>query len=162
MENKIKKIEINWEKRAEEWQHKANDYLSGWQRAKADFINYKKRQEEIVLEFKKYVKEDFILEILPILDNFQEALKHVPENARNTENQWVKGILNIKDQLEGFLKTQGVEEIRTIGENFNPECHEAVEILESDRKTGTILKEGQRGYTLNGKVIRAARVKVAK
>lgn len=160
MENKQKKAEINLERRMEEWQHKAEDYLAGWQRAKADFINYKKRQDEATMEFKKYIEEDFILEILPVLDNFNEALKHIPGNEAQSE--WIQGIMQIKKQIEDFLRQHGIQEIKTFGEKFNPEFHESIEITESDRESGTILEEGRKGYTLHEKVIRAAKVKVAK
>ena len=141
-------------------QTKADEYLAGWQRAKADFMNYKKRQEETMADFKKYVKESSILEILLILDNFNEALKYIPQDNRKSE--WIQGILNIKKQFDTLLKQYGAKEIKTVGEKFNPEFHEAVEVIESDKETGIVIEEGQKGYTLNGKVIRAAKVKVSK
>jgi len=143
-----------------DWQAQANEYLNGWKRAKADFINYKKRQEEAIAMFRKYAREDFILEFLPIIDHFNEAVKHLPENGNQSE--WVQGVVAIKAQLEGILKNHGVREIKTIGEKFSPEFHEAVEAVESEKESGIILEELRKGYILNGKVIRAAKVKVAK
>lgn len=142
-------------------QKQAEEYLNGWKRAKADLINYKKRQEEIAGEFIKFANEDLIFEFLPILDNFTLAAQHLPKELKNSE--WVKGIFQIKNQLENLLTARGVEEIKSAGEKFNPEFHEAIEeIKSSDKKTGMIVEEIQKGYKLNGKVIRAAKVKVAK
>ena len=143
-----------------DWQAQANEYLNGWKRAKADFINYKKRQEEAIAMFRKYAREDFILEFLPIIDHFNEAVKHLPENGNQSE--WIRGIVAIKTQLDGILKNHGVQEMKTVGEKFSPEFHEAVEAVESEKESGIILEELRRGYILNGKVIRAAKVKVAK
>ncbi|OWK27075.1 MAG: nucleotide exchange factor GrpE [Parcubacteria group bacterium GW2011_GWA2_38_13b] len=143
-----------------DWQTQANEYLNGWKRAKADFINYKKRQEEAIVMFRKYAREDFVLEFLPIIDNFDEAVKHLPENEN--QSRWIQGIVAIKTQLGGILKNHGVQEIKTISEKFNPEFHEAVEAVESEKESGMILEELRKGYTLNGKVIRAAKVRISK
>lgn len=143
-----------------DWQAQANEYLNGWKRAKADFINYKKRQEEAMALFRKYAREDFVLEFLPILDYFNEAVKHLPENGNQSE--WIRGIAAIKTQLERILRNNGVREIKTVNEKFNPEFHEAVEAVESDKESGIILEELRKGYMLKEKVIRAAKVKVAK
>ena len=156
--------EINKEKLLSDFEKckkQAEEYLAGWKRAKADLINYKKRQEEVVQEFIKFASQDLILELLPMLDNFRLAAQHLPKELENSE--WVKGVFQIKNQLENLLKTRGIEEIKSVGEKFNPELHESVEEVESsDKKEGMIVEEVQKGYKLNGKVIRAARVKVVK
>jgi len=156
--------EINKEKLLSDFEKckkQAEEYLAGWKRAKADLINYKKRQEEVVQEFIKFANQDLILELLPMLDNFRLAAQHLPKELENSE--WVKGVFQIKNQLENLLKTRGIEEIKSVGEKFNPELHESVEEVESsDKKEGVIVEEVQKGYKLNGKVIRAARVKVVK
>ncbi len=156
--------EINKEKLLSDFEKckkQAEEYLAGWKRAKADLINYKKRQEEVVQEFIKFANQDLILELLPMLDNFRLAAQHLPKELENSE--WVKGVFQIKNQLENLLKTRGIEEIKSVGEKFNPELHESVEEVESsDKKEGMIVEEVQKGYKLNGKVIRAARVKVVK
>lgn len=143
-----------------DWKALADEYLNGWKRAKADFINYKKRQEEAIVMFRKYAREDFIIELLPVLDYFNEAIKHMPENGNQLE--WINGILAIKTRLEDFLKKYGIREISAVGEKFNPEFHEAVEVVESEKEQGTILEESRKGYILNEKIIRVAKVKVAK
>ena len=94
-------------KKLEECEKQKCEYLSGWQREKADFLNYKREEMERVGELLKYANETFILKILTILDNFEIIEKKLPENLRKDEN--VKGLLMIKSQILDFLKAQGVE-----------------------------------------------------
>ncbi|PIU98225.1 nucleotide exchange factor GrpE [Candidatus Wolfebacteria bacterium CG03_land_8_20_14_0_80_40_12] len=149
------------QKKLEESEKKAAEYLTGWQRARADFLNYKKEEMARIGEFLKYATEEFILKILPILDNFNVAEKNLPENLKNEKN--VRGVLQIKTQLEDFLKSQGVEKIKSLGEKFNPNLHEVVEEIEvKDGKSGIIIEEIQKGYKLYGKVIRPAKIKINK
>jgi molecular chaperone GrpE len=98
--------------------------------------------------------------ILPIFDTFGLAVNYVPKDIKDTD--WAKGVIQIKSQLGDLLKSKGLEEIRSVGEKFNPEFHEAVEMVESEKPEGEILAEVQKGYKLNGSVIRTAKVKVAK
>ncbi len=143
----------------EECQKKRDEYLAGWQRARADFLNYKKEEMERIGEIVKFANIELILKILPVLDNFYEAEKKL----KSAETEDVKGLLQIRTQLEDFLKSQGVEEIKLLGKKFDPNFHEAVEQVEAkDKESGTIIEEIQKGYTLQGKVIRPAKVKVAK
>lgn len=146
----------------EELKQKAVENLAGWKRALADYNNFKKRQAENEKELVKYSNENLILDILPVLDNFRHAYKGLPKDMEG--NAWVEGIKYIKVQFEDVLKNSGVEEIKSIGEEFNPEIHEAVEeikVKDKDVKKGTIVEEVLKGYRLNNKVIRAAKVKVA-
>jgi len=137
------------------------EYLAGWQRAQADFLNYKKEQNKRVEEILKFVNIDFILKLLPILDNFDLIEKKLPESLRADEN--IKGILQIKIQVLSFLKTQEIEEIKTIGEKFDPNFHEAIAEEEiKDKESGIIIEEIQKGYIMHGRVIRPAKVKVVK
>ena len=99
---------------------------------------------------------DVIEQILPVLDNFEASLAHVPENRK--ENKWVEGIVYIKKQLEDVLKNNDIEEIEVkIGDKFNPEIHEAVG---GDGEKQKMKKVIQKGYKLNGRILRAARVEV--
>lgn len=162
--NNEEKKELNIEglkKQLEECQRLKDEYLAGWQRARADFLNYKKEEMERIGELLKYANEGFILRILPILDNFEIVEKKLPENLKNDES--VKGVLQIKDQILDFLKTQGLEEIKSIGEKFDPNFHEVVEEVEvKDRETGIIIEETQKGYKIDGRLLRPARVKISK
>ncbi len=124
------------------------DYLAGWQRAQADLINYKRRQEEQLVEWQKLMGETIINDLLPILDSLEQGSTN-------------KDIRQIKEQFSGILKNYGLEEIKTIGEKFNPEFHEAVEKIQSDNyEENIIIEELQKGYALNEKVIRVAKVKI--
>ncbi len=141
-------------------QAQAKEYLAGWQRAKADYLNYRKRTEENRLELMKFCNTDLILQILPVIDNFDHALNSTPENLKG--DKWVAGIIAIQDQLLGVLKENGVTEIETEGKKFDPNFHEAIEHVKNKQfKPGMIIEEVARGFKLNDKVIRAAKVKVA-
>jgi len=161
MSEELKKEIEELKKKLEEAEKLKNEYLAGWQRARADFLNYKKEELERLGEMVKYAGETLILKILPILDNFEIAEKKLPEDLKNNEN--VKGILQIKNQILNFLKEQGVEEIKSVGERFDPNFHEVVEEVEmKDKEPGTIVEEIQKGYKINGRLLRPAKVKVAK
>lgn len=133
-------------------QKERDDYLAGWQRAKADFINARKDEEKRREEFLKFSNQLIIADILAVLDSFDLALSHYES----------KGFYLIQAQLNDILKKYGLSVIKSAGEKFNPEFHEAVAEIESDKESGTIIEEVQKGYTLNGKVLRAAKVKIAK
>lgn len=157
------------QKKLEECQKLKDEYLAGWQRERADFLNYKKGEFERVGEILKYAGESLILRLLPILDNFEIAEKNLPENLKNDEN--VKGILQIKNQILDFLKSQGVEEIKSVDEKFDPNVHELVEDVPAEalakagvevKESGIIIEEIQKGYKINNRLLRPAKVKIAK
>ncbi|MCD6528499.1 nucleotide exchange factor GrpE [bacterium] len=148
-------------------QKEKEQYLAGWKKAQANLINYKKEEAERFKNFFELEKAKMILEILPILDNFQKAAcqKFLKENSTGQEkiNQVIKGFLQIKKQLEDLLKKEGVEEIKSLGEKFDPNFHHAIEEIESkERESGKILEVVQKGYKLKGRVLRPAKVKVVK
>ena len=132
------------------------EYLEGWQRAKADYINYKKDESKRFSEISQAGIWHVIKECIMVLDSFNLAMKHdMPETVR-------QGMLMIQSQLEDIFKRHGFEEMKTLGKKFDPQFHESVEEIESDKELGIIIEEVQRGYLLNGAVIRPARVKIAK
>lgn len=148
-------------KKLEECEKLKDEYLAGWQRARADLLNYKKEELERVGGLIKYIAEPLILKILPILDNFEIAEKKLPENFKKDEN--AKGLLQIKAQVQNFLKSQGVEEIKCLGEKFNPKFQEVVEEVKIEGKEpGIVIEEIQKGYKLHDKVLRPAKVKISK
>ncbi len=145
----------------ERCQKLSDEYLNGWKKERADFLNYKKNETERVEELIKYANEEFILKLLPVLDTFYLSEKELPEKLKN--NQWVDGFLKIKNQVLNFLKNQGVEEIKSQGEEFDPNFHEAVEMEKNNGgKSGIVVEEVKKGYLLSGKVLRPAQVKVTK
>ena len=134
-----------------------DEYFSGWQREKADFLNYKKQEFERLKGTLDIAKESLFEELIPVLDNFTLAEKSIPEEEK--EKNGTKGLLLIKKQLEKSLKDLGLEEIETIGKQFDPKIHEAIEEIEG-AEPGIIVEEAQKGYTFQGKIIRIARVKI--
>jgi len=148
-------------KQLEECEKFKEEYLAGWQRERADFLNYKKEEMERIGDILKYANEGLILKILPILDNFEIAEKKLPEDLKNNDN--VKGLLMIKNQILEFLKSQGLEEIKSEGEKFDPHLMEVIEEIEiKDKESGIIIEEVQKGYKINGRLLRPAKVKVTK
>lgn len=141
-------------KKLEECRQEKEKYLDGWQRAQADFINYRRRNEEQMAHWSKMFGEGLIKDILPVLDSLGAALGPHPDD---------KGMVLLKNQLQSILKKHGLKEIESIGEKFNPEIHEAVECEEAGgREDEIVTEEIQKGYMLNGKVLRIAKVKTKK
>lgn len=160
IENLKEEIE-KLKKSLQETEKLKNEYLRGWQRARADLINYKQEERERIEEVAKRANENFILEFLPILDNFEIAEKSLPKEKK--EDQIVKGFLQIKQQILEFLKKYGLKEIESVGKKFDPLLHEVIGEVDTDEvETGVIVEEIQKGYEINGKVLRPAKVKVAK
>ena len=132
------------------------DYLDGWQRAKADFINYKKDESRRFDEFLKFAAEGLIAEVVNVLDSFDLALGH--EMPKDVE----KGVVMIRSQLEDILRRHGLEVVQPLGEKFDPAYHESLGEAESESPEGAVVEVLQPGYLLQGKVLRPARVKISK
>ncbi|OGZ34700.1 MAG: nucleotide exchange factor GrpE [Candidatus Portnoybacteria bacterium RBG_19FT_COMBO_36_7] len=153
--NDAKAILEKLHKKLKECREEKQKYLDGWQRIQADFANFKRRNEQQIAEWSKTLGEGVIKDILPVLDSLDAAIASGPDD---------RGLLVIKNQLQTVLKKHGLEEIRSVKEKFNPQYHEVVECEEVDNENSGEIVSGeiQKGYTLNGKVIRAAKVKVKK
>jgi len=135
-----------------------DEYLEGWKRAKADLINYKKEEEARFKEFASLSLSLFMKELITVLDSFDLGLMILKE-----DDPAKKGMMLIRSKLADILKKFGLSEITVkIGEDFNPNEQEAVGEVESDKPAGTVVEEVERGYFLNGKVIRPAKVKLSK
>jgi molecular chaperone GrpE len=147
-------------KELQECQKERDEYLAGWQRAKADFINHKREELERMQEIIKFAEEEMILKVISIMDDFDLAEKHLTDQEK--ENEKIKGVLQIKRRIKELLKNSSVEEIKALGEKFDPNLHEAVELVESDKGPGIIAEELQKGYLMAGKVVRPSKVKVSK
>jgi molecular chaperone GrpE len=144
----------------EELKSKCEEYLNGWKRAKADYENLSKISEKKNKEMFEFATAALILELLPVYNHYKLALAHIPQDQQNLE--WVKGIYHIKREFKDFFKKFEIEEVKTTGEQFNPQCHEAVSQMESDQPPDTIIKELQPGYLIKGRVIQPAKVIVSK
>lgn len=138
----------------------ADQYLAGWQRAKADYLNLKKQAERDRQELVKFANAALLTELLPVYDNLKRAVAHVPADA--AEQDWVKGFQHIYQQFRQLLEQIGIREIATVGQPFDPERHHAVsQEVRSDRKPGTVISEAKTGFILHEKVIEPAMVTVA-
>ncbi len=151
-QEKIKKLQEKLKK----CQELKEEYLNGWQRAKADLINARKDDERRNQEFIKFANGAMMIDILPVLDSFDLAC----ENEK--DSKFSKGIFLIKMQLEDTLKKYGLEPIKTLGEKADFRIHEIVGEIESEKEEGIIVEESQKGYMLYGKTLRPARVRISK
>ena len=135
-----------------------DEYLAGWQRAKADFLNYKKEETARLQDAIKYGSEDLVKDLISVLDNFDLALRSL-ERSGPVE----KGIYLIRSQIEDILKKRGLArmEIKP-GDPFDPATMEAMTETPSDLPPGTVAEEIEPGYRLHEKVLRASRVILSK
>ncbi len=141
-------------------QKERDEYLDGWKRAKADLINYKKDETKRFEKVVMFSNESLVRELINVLDSFDLAL--VALEAED-DSKKEKGLYLIRQQLEDLLKRVGLERIIiSVGQPFDPGLQEAIASIESDKPAGTVIEEVEKGYLLNGKLIRPARVKVVK
>ncbi len=146
---------------AETLQKEKEELFGKLQRVSADYINFQKRSSKQVEDTIAYEKEKIIKTLLPALDNFEHTL----QNAQSAESKdvFVKGIRIIYDQILAILKSHGVERINALGAKFDPAMHEAVSHkTDPEKEENIVLEEFQKGYKLNGRVIRASRVIINK
>ena len=135
---------------------KAAEYLANWQRAQADFINYKRRTEEERVEFNSFANANLVLGILPVLDDLERAIEAMP--SRITKSEWGEGIKLVERKFQTILQGMGVIPMISVGEAFDPNIHEA--LRQSSGPEGIILEEYQKGYMMGAKVLRPAKVVV--
>ncbi len=136
----------------------AQKYLANWQRAEADFQNYKRRAEQERDETRRFALASLIINLLPILDDFERAFGSL--DARLAGLTWFDGIRLIYRKLQMILDNAGVSVIQAEGQQFDPRYHEAVAHAEGEE--GKVLAEVQRGYKLHDRVLRPAMVVVGK
>jgi len=139
-----------------EEKEKAEKYLANWQRAQADLINYKRRSEQEKEEISKFANSVLILDLLPVLDDFERAFASLPSNS--AELSWLEGIRLVERKLRASLEAQGLSRIQALGEPFDPKFHEA--IRQGKGEEGIVIEEIQKGYKLHDRVIRPSKVVV--
>jgi molecular chaperone GrpE len=142
----------------EELQAKNEELMNNWKRAVADFENFKKRREGEAREILEYAKEMTVMKLMPSLQSLEMVLKFAPDDEKYKD--WLTGLKATIMQLEKTMEELGVVKIKTVGEQFDPTHHEAVEEVEGEK--GKVMKEVQPGFMLNGKVIIPAKVVVGK
>ena len=147
-------------KELEQLEQKSKEYLEGWQRAKADYLNLQKQTAKERESFAKYAKTNYAMQLIPLYNNLQMAFEHLPEDLQN--NDWVAGVLHIKDQFSELLKELNIEKIKTKKQKFDMAIHEAVvQENDNDYESGTIIREVTPGYLIDGEVLMPAKVVVA-
>ena len=141
-----------------EAQEKAETNLAGWQRAQADFTNYKRRVEREMRESSQFANSALMLKLLPVLDDFERALDAIPEEE--AQMNWAEGIQAIERKLRATLEAQGLAQVKALGKPFDPHVHEAV--MQAPGEEGMVVEEVQKGYQLHDRVIRPAKVVVGR
>lgn len=143
---------------AEDSQLKIDQLTEALQRERADSTNIRRRHDQDMANLRTRVKATVIEDLLPVIDNFERALKHVPEDLK--DNDYIKGVQGVVKQFEKSLADMGVERIKTVGEPFDPALHEAVSMEEGEGDHEVVSEELQSGYRLGDDVIRHAMVRV--
>jgi len=151
-------VEASLEQQLARAREDAQKYLGNWQRAEADFQNYKKRVEQERDENRRFASAALVMNILPILDDLERALMSV--DAHLAGLTWLDGVRLIYRKLQLILENAGVSAIEVEGQQFDPRYHEAV--MHADGEEGKVLAEVQRGYMLHDRVLRPAMVVVGK
>ena len=141
----------------EQLQARIDDLTEALQRERADATNVRRRAEEEKARLSSTHKDNIIRDILPVVDNFERALKHDPEDIK--EHDYIKGISAVVRQFEEVLTKIGVTKIEAVGQNFDPNLHDAVSHNEDGDKD-VVTEELQSGYMLDDQVIRHSTVKV--
>lgn len=139
-------------------QQQVAELTEALQRERADATNLRRRHDEQLANLKTMVKATVVRDLLPVVDNFERALKHVPADLE--QNDYIKGVQGIVKQFEKTLADLGVERIATTGQPFDPRFHEAVSMEEGDGAEEVVSEELQAGYRLGDEVIRHAMVRV--
>jgi molecular chaperone GrpE len=128
------------------------------QRERADATNLRRQHEEQTASLRKVVKANVIRELLPVIDNFERALRHVPDDLK--DNDYIKGVEGVVKQFEKTLNTMDVKKIQTVGQPFDPEYHEAISMEEGEGSKEIVSEELQSGYQVGDDVVRHAMVRV--
>jgi len=157
IEEKKKNIFSRECRKCEEMKKEREEYKAGWQRALADYKNLQKEISERRAEWIQMSERQILEEFIPVYDHLKMSVMGV-----NEENLWVEGVKHVLRQFAEILKNHDVEEIKTVGEKFDPMKHEAVSEETGEGESGTIIKEVSAGYTMGGRTIRAAKVVVNK
>ena len=182
MEDDNQKASQSSETTLDQLQADLDNAMAGWKRTAADFENFKKQKERENKELLEFAKEVTVVKLLPTIDTLEQALRHLPQLAdqpisesadqligRLTDSpfakqyqNWQTGVNGIVVQLDKVLSELGVKKIEAIGKKFDPNFHEAVKEVESEKDDGIIIDEFQTGFELNGKVIRPSQVAISK
>jgi molecular chaperone GrpE len=144
-----------------EWQAKAQEYLDGWQRARAEFANYKKRIEREQVQVYQNASASILKRFLDALDDLDRALQNRPQDGDGVA--WAEGIDLVYRKFYSILEAEGVTRIKVEGEFFDPNLHEGISQEDNDEyESGQIIAVVKNGYWIGDKVLRPATVRVAR
>jgi len=148
------------QRQLEETRQEAADNRAGWQRAAADFANYKRRSEQEREATLGLANEMLLAKLLNVVDDFDRALAAMPPELQHLG--WIEGVWLVERKLRALLESEGVTPIEAVGKPFDPREHEAVIHEESSAPDGQVIGEVQRGYRIRDRVLRPSLVKVSK
>lgn len=140
---------------------RAEENLTGWKRTQADFENYRKRKEQESQEWVAFGKQAGFVQILPVLDSLEQAVKHAPELPDEKYKSWKNGFEGIVRQIDEAIAKMNIQKISALGQKFDPNLHEAVREVPGD-EDGLVAEEYQTGYMIDGKVLRPAQVAITR
>ncbi len=150
---------INFRKELEIYKKERDEYLEGWQRARAELLNYKKDEKDRITDLAQRSNREMILGLLDILDNLD---RFIVEAKKEKEQLLHQGAVEVRKKLFALMDRWGVAQIETTNQEFDPEKHEAVEVVvQEGNEEGYIIEEVLPGYLLHQKLLRPAKVKVA-
>ena len=137
------------------------EYLTGWQKERAEFANYKKQEEDRKANFSEAVRERIITRFLTVIDSFNMAFAN-KEGWEKVDENWRKGVEYIYTQMNNIFEEYGVKPVGEIGESFDPSIHESIEMVPTDKKQDDhkVSQVVQKGYKLGDRIIRPARVNI--
>lgn len=138
----------------------ADEYLGGWKKALADYDNLKKEMDGKSREWIDIGMMKVVHGLIPVYNNFCAAVDHIPEDQKSVP--WVTGVMYIKQNLEELFRELGLEQIPTVGQQFDEKLHEALSVEEGEGVSGEIIKQVSVGFTKDGKVLVPAKVVVRK
>lgn len=159
--HKSKKEEKELKEKLDSALKEINDLNDKLLREKAEVINYRRRKDDEVSKMLKYANEDLILEMLPIIDNFESAIKMDDDNLEDEVSKFLQGFKMVYGNLITVLEKFDIKPIDGVNKPFDPAYHQAVMTEKSDKESGTVVDVLRKGYILKDKVIRPAMVKVS-
>ena len=146
----VEKEAVKQEKEAEKWENIAK-------KVKADFENYKKKQDDRKKRWQEKAEKDLAKQLISVMDNLERAIMSAEEDSAI-----LQGVKMVSDQLYDTLEKKGLQRINAEGEEFDPRIHNAVDVVEHNEEDNKVLEEKRKGYMYNGQVLRESQVVVAK
>lgn len=144
----------------EKLQKRIEELTADLKRLQADFINYKRRTADEQQQLMQVAREQVVLQILPLLDNIQRGLTYLPQEL--ADNAWASGVQKVDKQAQANLKGLGVEPIEALGQEFDPNLHQAVGFDDGEGEREVVVEELQTGYRMGERIIRPSMVRVGK